>query len=80
MPAELVEEFPEGHKEAAERHEDSEDSPDWTEPGIIPFLVQHRAFQGVAKCDGYAAPRVNKQPDGRTGGTPGPVRAVIGRT
>jgi hypothetical protein len=49
MPPELVEEFPEGHKEAAERHEDSEDSPDWTEPiGIIPFLVQRHAFQGVA--------------------------------
>ena len=49
MPPELVEEFPEGHKEAAERHEDSEDSPDWTEPiGIIPFRVQHSVFFGVA--------------------------------
>ena len=28
--------------------------------GIIPFLVQRHAFQGVAKCSGEADTRVNK--------------------
>ena len=54
MPAELVEEFPEGHKEAAERHEDSEDSPDWTEPMLLEMRMKEDSSQDLRKSDGEA--------------------------
>ena len=54
MPAELVEEFPEGHKEAAERHEDSEDSPDWTEPMLLEMRMKENSLQDLRKSDGEA--------------------------
>ena len=52
MPAELVEEFPAGHKEAAERHEDSEDSPDWTEPMLLEMHMKENSCQDLRKSDG----------------------------
>ena len=52
MPTELVEEFPEGHKEAAERHEDSEDSPDWTEPMLLEMRMKENSRQDLRKSDG----------------------------
>lgn len=54
MPPELVEEFPEGHKEAAERHEDSEDSPDWTEPMFLEMRMKENSRQDLRKSDGEA--------------------------
>lgn len=52
MPAELVEEFPAGHIEAAERHEDSEDSPDWTEPMLLEMRMKEDSRQDLRKSDG----------------------------
>ena len=52
MPPKLVEEFPEGHKEAAERHEDSEDSPDWTEPMLLEMCMKEDSRQDLRKSDG----------------------------
>jgi hypothetical protein len=49
MPPELVEEFPEGHKEAAERHEDSEDSTDWTEPMLLEMCMKENSRQDLRK-------------------------------
>ena len=54
MPAELVEEFPAGHKEAAERHEDCEDSPDWTEPMLLEMRMKENSRQDLRKSDGQA--------------------------
>ena len=54
MPAELVEEFPEGDKEAAERHEDCEDSPDWTEPMLLEMRMKENSRQDLRKSDGEA--------------------------
>lgn len=52
MPPELVEEFPEGHNEAAERHEDSEDSPDWAEPMLLEMRMKENSCQDLRKSDG----------------------------
>jgi len=54
MPAELVEEFPEGQKEAAERHEDCKDSPDWTEPMLLKMCMKENSRQDLRKSDGQA--------------------------
>ena len=52
MPAELVEEFPERHKVASERHEDSEDSPDWTEPMLLEMRMKENSRQDLRKSWG----------------------------
>jgi hypothetical protein len=57
MPAKLVEEFPEGHKEAAERHEDSEDSPDWTEPMFLEMRMKENSCQDLRKSYGNSLHR-----------------------
>ena len=46
------EELPEGHKEAAEHHEDSEDPPDWTEPMLLEMCMKEDSRQDLRKSDG----------------------------
>ena len=57
MPPELVEELPAGHKEAAERHEDSEDSQDWTEPMLLEMRMKENSRQDLRKSYGNSLDR-----------------------
>jgi len=57
MPPELVEEFPEGHKEAAEHHKDRGDPPDRTEPLLLEMGQKENSCQDLRKSDGEALRR-----------------------
>jgi hypothetical protein len=54
MTAELVDEFPEGHKEAAEHHKDRGDPPDRTEPLLLEMGQKKRPRHDLRKADGEA--------------------------
>ena len=54
MPPELVEEFPEGHKEAAEHHKDRGDPPDQTEPLLLEMGQKERPRYDLRKADSEA--------------------------
>ena len=54
MPPEVVDEFPEGHKEAAEHHKDRGDPPDRTEPLLLEMGQKERPRHDLRKADGEA--------------------------
>jgi hypothetical protein len=52
MPPELVEEFPEGQKEAPEHHKDRGDSPDRTETMLPEMDKKESPRHDLRKADG----------------------------